>query len=286
MKELMTSSRSSKATTLALLLVLSLAAVAPAAAVAVDQSTLPEGMEAEAGTQASASVTLTDLYIEPNWDPWTLQGETDLRNVTWTITYIDQTGNEFDTASYDGQELNGGDGVAVSTENDVAKVRVELVGDVPAPETFTYPEKETFTMMSLTQARGEEGSRNDIDSWNVHHYTTGGEADEPGSQQAREAIAKAQGAINSAETAGADTTEANRSLNNAIEFYESGNFGNAVENANTARDQANEAEEQAESSAQTTQLLLYAVVALLLVALIGGGYWYYQQQQSDYDKLG
>jgi hypothetical protein len=284
MKELMTSSRSSKATTLALLLVLSLTAVAPAAAVTVGETDIPG--EAEAGTQVSASITLSELFVEPNWDPWTLKGETELENVTWTVTYIDQTGNEFNTASYDGQQLNGGQGITVSTEKNVKDIRVEIVGEVPTPEEFTYPEKETFTVMALTQTRGEQGSRAEIDTWSTHHYTTGEEEDEPGSQQAREAIAKAQGAINDAETAGADTTQANRSLNNAIEFYESGNFANAIENANTAKKQANEARKQAKSSAQTTQLLLYAGVAVLLVALIGGGYWYYQQQQDDYDKLG
>jgi flagellar basal body-associated protein FliL len=285
MKELMTSSRSSRITTLAVLLVLSLAAVAPAAAVSVDDTSIPG--EAEAGTQVSASVTLSELFVEPNWDPWTLRGETELQNVTWTVTYIDQTGNEFDTQSYDGQQLNGGNGVTVSTDNNVKNVRVEIVGDVPRPEEFTYPEKETFTVMELTQTRGSEGSRSEIDTWTVHHYTTGAD-DEPGSKQARTAIAEAQGAINSAETAGADVTEANRSLQNAIEFYESdnGNFENAIENANTAKQQANDAEKDAKNSAQTTQLLIYAGVAILLIALVGGGYWYYQQQQDSYDKLG
>lgn len=280
----MTSNRSSRLSTLALLGVLLLASMTPAAAVDVDETNVPS--QAEAGSQVSASIVLTDLYLEPNWDPWTLQGETELTNVTWTVTYIDQTGSEFDTQSFDGQRLNRGNGVQISTQNNVDKVRIELVGEVPEPTEFTYPEKESFVVASLTQTRGEQGSRSEIDAWSAHHYTTGGEDEEPGSRQARQAIASAQGAIVEARTAGADPANANQSLQNAVEFYESGDFENAIKNANTAEQQAIEARENAESSRQTTQLLMYAGGAALLLALLGGGYWYYQQQQDTYDKLG
>jgi len=281
----MTSSRSFS-TLAALLVVVSLAAVGPAAAVAVDDGDTDVVTEAEVGDQVSATVTLTDLYREPNWDPWTLQGETELRNVTWSVTLIDQQGNEFDTATYDGQQLSGGDGVQISTGNDVAEVRIELVGTVPEPEAYTYPEEETFVVASLTQARGEDGSRNDIDTWEAHHFSTATADGEPGSQEAREAIANARSAIESAKAAGADTTAANRSLSNAIEFYESGQFTNAVENARTARQEAQQAESDVESSQQTTRLLLFGGAGLVVLLLIGGGVWFYRQQQDDYDKLG
>jgi len=283
MMELMTSSPSSKLTTIALLAVLVCAAVAPAAAVSVAEPDVPD--EGEVGTQVSASVKLTDLYREPQWDTWTLKAQTHLRNVTWTVRYIDQTGTEYDTETYDGQRLSGGNGVELSTETDTTEVSVEVVGEVPEPSAYTYPQEERFTIMDLTQTRGEEGSRNDIDSWETHHYTTG-TADEPGSQEAREAISQAEAAIADAEDAGADTSQAEASLGNAIEFYESGQFTNAVENAETAEEEATTAKEDYESSQQTQQYLLYAVVAIVLLALVGGGFWYYQQQQDDYDKLG
>jgi hypothetical protein len=286
MKELMTSSRSSEITTLALLLVLALAAVAPAAAVSVDEADTDVPGEAEAGTQVSATIVLNELYREPKWDPWTLQAETDLTNVTWTVTYIDQTGNEFDTGSHDGRQLNGGNGVEIRTADDVDQVRIELVGEVPAPGTYTYPEEETFVVASLTQTRGEEGSFNEIRTWEAHHYTTADEQGNPGSKEARQAIDDAGQAIDEAKADGADVTQANQSLGNAVEFYESGDFSNAVKNARTAKQEANEAKQNVKSSRQTTQLLMYAGIAVLVVALLGGGYWYYQQQQDDYDKLG
>lgn len=282
MMEPMTSSRSSKVTTLVLLCVLALSVAVPAAAVSVDTAEVPE--EAEAGTQVSASVTLDTLYQEPQWEQWTLQGETELENVTWTVTFIDASGNQFDTKSYDGQTFEQPD-ITSDRDPPIIGLRVEVVGEVPPPAEFTYPDKESFVTMDLTQARGEEGSMNDIGTWVTHHYTTGA-ADEPGSREARQAIASAEGAIQQAEAADADTTTANQSLGNAIEFYQAGQFANTVENANTAEEQANEAREDAESSQQTTQLLMYAGLVAVVLALLGGGFWYYQQQQDSYDKLG
>lgn len=280
MMEPMTSSRFSKVTTLALLCVLALSVAAPAAAVSVGTAETPN--EAEAGTQVSASFTLENLYQEPQWEPWTLQGETGLTNVTWTVTFINAGGDEFDTQSYDGQSFSQSD---ISSEQDIISLRVEIVGEVPQPEEFTYPDEERFLVAQLTQTRGDEGSRDEIGAWGAHHYTTGTD-DEPGSQQARQAMNSAETAITDAEQAGADTANANQSLQNAVQFYESGQFANAVENANTAEEQANEARADAESSQQTKQLLMYAGAAVLVLALLGGGYWYYQQQQDSYDKLG
>lgn len=283
----MTSSRSSKVATLALLLVLSLAAVAPAAAVNVANEDVPE--EAEVGTTVEATFTIDTLYQEPNFNAWTLQGETEMNNVTWTVAYKNPSGSTFAQRQYNGQTFSQ-NGIDAESGTDpfgspITEIEVTVRGEAPAVEEFTFPEKETFLVAEFTQQAGDSGSTNDVGSWSGHHYTTGGE-DEAGSQQARTAIAQAQGAIQSADEAGADVTEANRSLNNAIEFYESGNFDNAIENANTAQQQATEAENQAESSAQTTQLLIYGGIGVLVVVLIGGGYWYYQQQQDDYDKLG
>ncbi|MEF8774303.1 MAG: hypothetical protein V5A23_08590 [Halobacteriales archaeon] len=282
----MTSSRYSKAGILALLAVLVFSVVAaPAAAVELSETTVPD--EAEAGTQVSASFTMSNLYQDPNWDPWTLEGETELRNVTWTLTFIDAQGNEFDTRSYDGQSFSQPE---ITTERDILTVRVEVTGETPpvAESDLTYPDNETFLLAELTQTRGEEGSMSEIGTWEARHYTTGGDADDadPGTQEAREALDAAQAAIDEADEAGADTATANDTFQSAVSAYESGNLGNAVDLANRAEEEANEARESKEQSEQQSQLLLYGAIGVVALLVIVGGVYYWRNQGDDYDKLG
>lgn len=279
----MTSSRSSNLFALALLVTTVVATAAPVAAVSVGESTIPA--EAEAGTQVSATVTLTDLYQSPQWEPWTLRGETQLANVTWTVTFINAQGDEFDTRSYDGQTFSQAN-ISTAGEDPIIDLRITVTGEVPTPAEWTYPEEETFVVMDLTQTRGQQGSRNDITTREVHHYTTG-EADTPGSQQARAALNGARTAIEEARAADADTARAENTLASAVNSYRSGNFENAVSLATRAQEEANTALENKQSSEQQSQLLMIGGGVLLVVLLAGGGFWWYRNQQRDsYDKLG
>ncbi len=279
----MTSNRSSKLTVLAVLLAVSVLLAAPATAVTVAQTDVPQ--EAEAGSQISASFTLTDLYQDPQWEPWTLEGETELSNVTWTLTFIDPQGNEFHTETYNGQSFSQA-GISTNHEQGtVTEIRVEITGDVPAPEQYTYPDNETFTLATLTQISGDEGAHNEIDTWETHHYTVaeaGNPDATPGSKDAREALDGARNAIDDADEAGSDVSAAEETLENAISAYENGNFQNAVSLAEDAKDEA----ESAQQSQQQSQMVLFGGVGLVVVLLIAGGFWYYRQQQDDYDKLG
>ena len=286
----MTSTRCSKTVTLALAAVVLAAVAAPAVAVSVGDSDVPG--EAEAGTQVSASYTLTNLYQEPNWDPWTLRGETELQNVSWTLTFIDAQGNQFDTVSYSGQTFTHS---PITTEGDtpILEVRVDVTGVVPpvAESDLSYPEEETFTLATLTQYQGEgtDGASNDIVTDDTHHFTTAPEnqADpEPGSREARGALDSASEAIQRAQTAGADTGEANETFTAAVSSYENGDFSNAVSLAESAEDDAVEAREEVESSQQRNQLLVYGAGALVVLALVGGAALYFRDQGDDYDKLG
>lgn len=281
----MTSSRSSKIPTLTLVLVLAVTAVAPAVAINVSDQQVPG--EAEVGETVEATIELDNLYQDPNFQTWTLVGQTELENVTWTVAFMNPSGDVFAQRQYNGQEFSQNGISADSQEFDdpVTEISVTVRGDVPAVETYTYPEKESFAITSLTQEAGETGSTNEIDTWRVHHYTTGDDTS-VGSQQARSAISSAEGAILEAEEAGADVSQANASLETAIEFYRLGQFQQAHESATTAEDNAVEAKEEAEASQKTSQLLLYAVAAVVVLGLLGGGYWYYKQSQDTYDKLG
>jgi len=264
-------SRSSKLTTLLVTLAVLLAAVPPAGALATAQADdAPE--EAQVGEEVSVTYTLTDLYEGDTPRQWTLQGETNLTNASWSITMYDSAGDQIgETQSYGGNSFEE----QISADRDVAEVEVTVTGTVPELQNFSYAPEETFLLTEFTEVR-EGGGTSTIDTWETRHYTED-------SANARTAIEEAEASIEEAESNGADVSDAESDLDNAIGFYEAGEFDKAVENANSAQDAA----EQSESSAETRSMLMYGAVGLVaLVVLAGGGYVLYQRQQDDYDKLG
>ena len=247
------------------LLALSVASV-PAAGVSVGDSTVTS--DAEVGTQITATVTLTELYQNPSLESWSLAGETELTNVTWTVEYYDQTGARVNQDSYDGQSFGG---AQVSAEEGTSEVQVRITGTVPEVTEYSYDPPQSFTVLDLTQAR-EGGSSNDIDSWSAAHYTEE-------SREARTAIDDAAAAVESV-----DSQEAERQLQNAIEAYngDGAEFPLATDLANQAQEQA----EQTEQSNQLTRFALYGVGGLVVIGLVVGGFLYWRSQQSGPDRLG
>ena len=247
------------------LLALSVASV-PAAGVSVGDSTVTS--DAQVGDQITATVTLAELYQDPQLESWTLEGETELTDVTWTVEYYDQTGARVDQQSFDGQSFSG---ASVSAEEGTSEVLIRVTGTVPEVEEYSYDPAQSFTVLDLTQAR-EGGSSNDIDAWSATHYTEE-------SREARTAIDDAAAAVD-----GVDSQEADRLLNNAIEAY-NGNgeeFSLATDLAAQAQDEA----EQTQQSNRLTRFALFGAGGLVVVGLLIGGVLYWRSQQGGPDKLG
>ncbi|WP_256296431.1 hypothetical protein [Haloarchaeobius salinus] len=271
----MNSSRYSRWAILAAVAMLAFAAVGTAVAVQVTEEDVPD--EGQVGEDYSATMTLGELYQNPDYTSWTLRGETELEDVTWTVTTTDtDTGNQVDSQSFDGQSFNYSNIDAEA--NDANQVTVEVTGTVPSVGNFTYADEETFVVADLTQVR-EGGTSNGIATSEAHHFTEE-------SQAARQAIGEAEEAIDEADAAGGDTSTAEDSVESAISAYEGENFGNAQNLAERAQEEANTAQSNAESTEQRNQLLLYAGVGIVVIALIGGGVYWYRQQQDDYSRLG
>lgn len=248
-------------------LLLCAAVAVPAAAVTVAEEDVTD--EAAAGSKVTATVRLDALYQDPQLEQWTLAGETELVDVTWTVTLFDQTGAKVSQESYDGQEFSN---ASVAAADGTAEVEVRVTGTVPEVTEYRYDPPQRFTLMELDQTR-TGGSSNEIGAWETHHYT-----DE--SRNARQAIDAAAAAIENA--GGADTSEAEQTMGNAVSAFENGNFELATELGNEAESQAS----QARQSSRTMRLALYGVGALLVVGLAVGGFVYYRSQQDTYDKLG
>ena len=245
------------------MLSLLVAAVAPAAAVSVGDRDVPD--TAEVGEQVTATLTLTELYGE--YDSWQLAGSTGLGNVTWTVTYYDQAGNQVDQESHDGQAF---DGAAVSIDEGHDEVRVRVTGTVPPIEAYDYERQAEFRLVELQQVR-QGGDSNEIVAENATQYTQE-------SHEAREALDSAAAAIDSA----GNPTNAQETFESAVNAYDAGNFDNAVTLAERSEREAN----QASSDQQRNQLIVYGVAGLLVLAVLVGGVLYWRSGQDSYDRLG
>jgi len=251
--------RSSKGITLLAVLVFAFAAVGVVTAVSVSADA---PAEAQVGEEITVSATISDVYETS--EQWTLNGTTQLQNVTgWEVTKVTPSGDE-NTTRFDGSTTFD---VPISAEENLDHVNVSITGDVPPIETFSYDPPQSFVGADFTRIEGN--NENAIETITVHHFTTD-------SSDARALIDEADEAVN--ETS---SDEAQSDLSGAISSFENGNFPNAKNLSQSAIDAA----ESAKQSQQTTQLVLYGVGALVLLALLGGGIYYWRSQQDDYDKL-
>jgi hypothetical protein len=250
-------------------LVVVLALVAPGAvALSVDGD---DPGDVEVGSDVDHTVTIQELHQNPQVEQWTLNASTDLEDAQWTLTYLDQAGEEIERTTHEGSEITSNE---LSTENNVNAVEVRVRGTVPQIQEYTYPDEEMVTVMALTQTPANDVT-NDMTTIEAHRYTTQ-------SQNARDALDSAQSAIESAEAQGANVQEARQRFDNAISAYEAEDFDNAVDLAGQAEDLA---QSKVESSEQT-QTILYAVGGLVVVLVIVGGFFWYRSRQDTYDKLG
>lgn len=261
----MNSNHYSKLLTLLLAAALVVSTAGTAAAMSVSASGAPS--EAKVGEDVTTTFTVQKPFS--NYDQWTLNGETELTDVTWTVKLYDQAGEKIGQQSYDGQSFNH-----TLKKSDAFEVKVALKGSVPEVTNFTYDPEQTLLLAELNQVR-KGGSSESLDSWEFRPYTAE-------SQEARKAIESAEEAISNAKDSGASVSDAEDTLSNAVSAYDHGNFENAVELANEAKKTA----DSAQKSNQQTQMLLYGGIGLLALVLLVGGIFWYRSQQDSYDKLG
>jgi hypothetical protein len=242
-----------------LLAVVLLGAVGTAAALSISASDVPE--EAEVGSEVESRFTIDDAYTENS--QWTLRLETELQNVSWVVEEYDQ-----------GDRVNQWTGGGQTFEQDLSsnptgdEIRIQVRGDVPGVDSYNYSAPENFTVVALRSQTGDNVQT--LETYEVHHFTTD-------SKEARGEIDSAEQAI---ENAGGNA-DAREDLRSAVSFYNSGQFEEAVREANNAEDKAT----QAQQSQQTNQMLIFGGLGVALLAIVVGGVWYWRNQQDDYDKL-
>jgi hypothetical protein len=247
-------------------LLVAVAAVSPAAAVAASGENVPDTVQVEQ-TQ-DVTFTVSDLYT--NYDEWTLRSHTDLSDVTWTVTTYDQTGAQIEQVQYNAANFTH----LISAEDDVSEVTVRLQGTTPEVSEWQYDPPQKIVLASFQETQ-EGGAQNPIESYEARPYTSD-------SQSARQAIDAAGNAIQTAKSAGADTSEAEKLRQNAISAYDNGNFENAQDLANQSQNSA----QGSQQSTERTNMMLYAGIGIVvLLVVIGAVYWYLKNRET-YDKLG
>ncbi len=258
-----------------------------AAAVTVSQEDVTDAERS--GETITATATLTELYQNPNLGEWAVAGETDLENPTWTITFLDQQGQQIRQVQVNGQTLDPSalddpSQLRVSTDASPAPatVRVSVTGTVPSVEEYTYPElgdegsAESFLVMRVSQDQGEGGADSPVEEWRAQHFTDD-------SREARQALDDAKAALEEARAAGLDVGEAESDFQNARSAYVNENFDNAVSLAEDAEQSANAALAAQESDGIPPTLVAAVVVVVLVVA--GVGIYFYRQGQGGDTKL-
>ena len=164
---------------LAVLLVALPLVATPAGAVSATANGTPDG--ARVGENVSATVVLDDLYTEAP-TAWRLHADTELRNVTWTVTAAGLDGSTLATRSFRGRSFD----TPVRAAQNVSELTVRVRGTAPPVENFTYQPREEFALAAL--ARGRNGSRVAIADWSAAHYT-------PESRSARRTLNATQAAV-------------------------------------------------------------------------------------------
>lgn len=254
----------SRVAILAALLVV--AAAAPVAAVSVSADDAPS--EAQIGSKVDVTFELTDLYTD--YDTWKLQGQTDLSQVTWTVTTYDQTGAKIGQQTYNNKSFSH----PVSADDGVNRVEVRLEATTPEVSSWSYQSPQQYRLAAFTQAQ-EGGTSQMLQSYEVQPYT-------PASKEARSAIDDAKDAIDDAEATGIDVSDAESDLEDAVEFYNGGNFEQAKNNAERAEEKAT----AASAASERNSLLIKAGIGIVVLLLVLGGVYWFLQQRTTHDKLG
>jgi len=253
----MSSIHSSDLLVLGIVLAVVLGTAAPATAVSLSGDA-PDATET--GEEVTMEVTLTEPFDDSN--QWVLKGETELENANWEVEVLDVAGDEITRQGATGQSFEQ----ELNSEDGVAEVIITVEGEVPELDAFNYEDIEEEEYVAMELSRGVGDSETTLETYNAHRFTED-------SNEARQALDEASEAV---EASGSE--EAQTQFDNAVEAYNAGEFELAMNLAEEAQNNANEA-------GQTRQFLLVGGAAVVVVLVLGGAVYLYRSRQDDTYKL-
>lgn len=237
-----------------------------AAAVPFDGD-VPES--AEVGEEVTVDeLTMTEPFEVSGGSDWMMQVSTDLDSPRLQVTAVDGAGNPvLETDVTENRvllELN---------DTSISEIRLGVRGDVPeiggdGPGSYDYENRaaENITVMKINEVFEGQVRAVENGTFELHRFTDV-------SREARQAIDNASAAAEEA-----DSDSARERINEAITFYNSGEFGDAIAAAEDAEATAN-----SENESQDTVLLVGGLLAVLVA--VGGVAYYLRSKQAPENKL-
>jgi len=250
----------SSETALGVLLAVALVTVAAGTAVALTVDGGPPE-PAQTGSTVSMTATIQQPFSGDAPSNYTLQGETELENASFTVIALNQQNETVNRVDSDGPTFE----LPLTLDNGAVRVEVEINdGEVPELDSFNYRDKSVENYTALRLERASNGATTDIVTYQSHRFTEA-------SLEAREAIDNASALIDSD-----SSSEAREKLNQSISAYDAENFENAVSLAREAQDAAGG------SGGLPVALIGGAIVALLVIV---GAALYVRRSGGDDYKL-
>ena len=248
---------------LALVLALLVSGTLGAVAVPFDGNP-PES--AEVGTDVETDVTMTEPYDVA--EQWTMRVSTELAEPRLMVTTLDGANNPVKTV-----DLTESSVVLELGNSSVSEVVIEVRGDVPAigddgVGAYSYENRarENVSVLQVEETFSGQSRTVDNGTFELHRFT-------PNSQEARQAIDNASAAAEDA-----DSSDARERVDEAITFYNNGEFGEAISAASDAESTAN-------SEGETRRLLILVGGVLALLVAVGGVAYYLRSRQEPANKL-
>jgi flagellar basal body-associated protein FliL len=237
----MNSIRSSE-TAIGVLLVVALVTVAAGTAVALTvEGTSPE--PAQTNSTVTMAATIQQPFSGDAPAQYTLRGETELENASFTVVAVDQQNSTVNRVDSEGPTFE----MPLDIDNGSVRVEMEVNdGVVPPLDTFDYEDMSVENYTALRLVRVADGAETEISVYETHRFTEE-------SIEARQAIDNASALIDAD-----SSSDAREKLNQSISAYNAENFENAISLAQEARSTA-------ESGGLPVTLIGGAVVVLVVI---------------------
>jgi len=225
---------------------------------------------AEVGDEVQVEQLRLTEPFEVSEDGWTMRVSTELEDPRLQVTALDSPGNTVGEKEFDVTN----DTVTMNIDdNSINEVVFSVRGDVPdiagpGPGAYSYEnrDRENITVLEIEEVFESQVETVENGTFELHRFT-------PDSRSARQAIDSASAAAEEA-----DSEEARQRVQEAIDFYDGGQFDNA-ESA------ATDAEGLADTGGGDRSTLLLVGAVLALVVAVGGVAYYLRTKQEPANKL-
>jgi hypothetical protein len=229
---------------------------------------------AEVGDEVEIEQLRMTEPFQVSEEGWTMRVSTELENPRLQVTALDSPGNTVGEKEFD---VTNSTVTMEIDDNSINEVVFSIRGDVPViagpgPGAYSYEnrDRENITVLEIAEVFESQVETVENGTFELHRFT-------PDSRSARQAIDSASAAAEEV-----NSGEIRDRVGEAIDFYDSGQFDNAVTAANDAE---NDAEGLVDSGGGGPSTLLLVGAVLALVVAVGGIAYYLRSRQEPANKL-